>query len=236
MVPKRILLKLSGEALAGAGIFDHEFLLKLSQDIAAAQKQDQEIAIVIGGGNIMRGSLNQCDYLNRVTADQIGMLATMINALALRDALLSIGAKVELMSAFEISGLFPPVDPIIAKQFLDKKSIVIFAAGTGNPFVTTDSAASLRAMEIDADILLKATKVDGIYSMDPKKNPEADIYHYLSFNDVIEKKLEVMDLGAFEQCREHNIPIRVFNLFASGILSDALIGKAVGTLVAKQPA
>jgi uridylate kinase len=229
----RVLLKLSGEALAGQSNFNHEFILKMSQDIVAAVQHGQEIGIVVGGGNIMRGSTDESGYLDRVTADQMGMLATMINALSLRDALRSLNVKVELMSAFAISGLFPPVDPILAKQLLSEKTIVIFAAGTGNPFVTTDSAASLRAMEIEADILLKATKVDGIYSQDPKKNPEADIYTFLSFDEVITKKLAVMDLGAFEQCREHNIPIRVFNLFAPGILRDALLGKAVGTLVAQ---
>lgn len=232
MASKRLLLKISGEAFAGQNAFNHEFILKICQDIHTAQKKGQEIGIVIGGGNIMRGGLDNSGYLARVTADQMGMLATMINALALRDALLKVGAKVEIMSAFAIEGLFPPIDAVLAKQLLNEKAIIIFAAGTGNPFVTTDTAASLRAMEIEADVLLKATKVDGIYSMDPCKNPEADIYTFLSFDEVIQKKLEVMDLGAFEQCREHHIPIRVFNLFSPGILLDALLGKEVGTLVA----
>lgn len=231
MKPKRLLLKLSGEALSDQRIFNHEFILTMCRTIMNAQAQGQEIGIVVGGGNIMRGGLDASGYLDRVTADQMGMLATMINALALRDALCSLGAKVEIMSAFAINGLFPAIDAMHAKELLANKTIVIFAAGTGNPFVTTDTAASLRAMEIEADILLKATKVDGIYSMDPRKNPEADIYTSLTFDEVIKKKLEVMDLSAFEQCREHNIPIRVFNLFAPEILLDALLGEAVGTLV-----
>jgi uridylate kinase len=233
MTSKRVLLKLSGEALADQGILNHPFILSMCRDIYTAQQRGQEIGLVIGGGNIMRGGLDNSGYLDRVTADQMGMLATMMNALALRDALASIGAKVEIMSAFPISGLVPPVDPVHAKQLLAQKTIVIFAAGTGNPFVTTDTAASLRAMEIEADVVLKATKVDGIYSMDPRKHPEAEIYTFLTFDDVIAKKLEVMDLGAFEQCREHNIPIRVFNVFAPGMLLDALLGQDVGTLVAK---
>lgn len=233
MTSKRVLLKLSGEALAHHGILNHSFILDMCRDIHTAQQQGQEIGLVIGGGNIMRGGLDHSGYLDRVTADQMGMLATMINALALRDALASLGAKVEIMSAFPIHGLMPPVDPVHAKQLLAQKTMVIFAAGTGHPFVTTDTAASLRAMEIEADVVLKATKVDGIYSMDPRKNPDAEIYTFLTFDEVIEKKLEVMDLGAFEQCREHNIPIRVFNVFTPGVLLNALLGQDVGTLVAK---
>lgn len=234
MVCKRVLLKLSGEALADrSGLFNHDIILSLARDIAQAHQQGQEIGIVVGGGNIMRGATVSAAYLNRVSADQMGMLATMINALALRDAIQSFSVDVELMSAFAIDGLFPAVNPVLAQELLTDKKNIIFAAGTGNPFVTTDSAASLRATEIGADLLLKATNVDGVYSMDPKKNPEADIYKSLSFDEVIHRKLEVMDLGAFEQCRDHDIPIRVFNLFQDGALLGALLGKDIGTLISK---
>ncbi len=232
MQSRRFLLKLSGEALAGDGILNHQFILSMCADIYAAQQQGREVAIVVGGGNIMRGGLDQSGYLERVTADQMGMLATMINALALRDALLSVNARVAIMSAFAVEGVCPPIDAVLAQQYLHEKTILIFAAGTGHPFVTTDTAASLRAMQIKADMLLKATKVDGIYDMDPKKNPQAKIYTSLTFDEVIHKKLAVMDLGAFEQCKAQHIPIRVFNLFIPGNLRQALMGESIGTLVA----
>jgi len=158
----------------------------------------------------------------------------MINALTLRDALSYKGVEAVIMSALTVPGLFAPFDAFTAKQFLKAGKIVIFAGGTGNPLVTTDTTASLRAIEIKAEVLLKATKVDGVYDVDPINNPEAKIYNILSFNAVIAKQLAVMDVTSFYQCQEHNIPIRVFNMFKEGVMLDALLGKAVGTLITRE--
>ena len=234
MQAKRLLLKLSGEALSLQGAFNHVFIMQMVEDIVAATAQGQEIALVVGGGNIIRGGNDKSAYLDRVTADQMGMLATIINALALRDALSSKGGEVVLMSALPVPGLCAGFDAFLARRYLSEKKILIFAGGTGNPLVTTDTTASLRAIEIKADALLKATKVDGVYDVDPVRNPGAKIYKHLSFNEVIDKELAVMDLMSFYQCRDHGIPIRVFNMFTPGIMLNALLGKAVGTLITRE--
>ena len=232
--PRRVLLKLSGEALAdeqGVGV-NHSRLMALAEDVAIAAKNDVEIGIVVGGGNYIRGSQSSEAFLERTTADHMGMLATVMNALVLRDALEANGQHTLVLSAFSVAGIADGFNVRTAIEALSSKKVVIFAGGTGNPFVTTDSAASLRAIEINADVLLKATKVDGIYDADPKRNKNAKRFSALTFSEALDKRLAVMDVAAFSQCRDYNIPIRVFNLFQKGALYDALMGEAIGTLVA----
>ena len=231
--PKRILLKLSGEALMGDLDFgfDADILSQTAQQVADQQKQGMQVALVIGGGNIFRGAGLAKSGINRVSGDQMGMLATVMNALAMQDALHKQGVSCRVMTAMNIDGVGEGFSAERAQRYLDQDEIVIFAAGTGNPCFTTDSAASLRAIEIQADLLLKATKVDGIYDSDPVKNPNAKRYDHISYDDAIEQRLGVMDLTAMVLCNENNMPMRVFNMFESGALASIMNGENVGTLV-----
>lgn len=231
----RILLKLSGEALQGnnaAGI-DYEVLKRIVNELKQLVEHNVQIGIVIGGGNMIRGATQSNGILSRVTADQMGMLATIINCLAMRDALTAAGIPTHIMSAAPIFGIAEGFDRYRAIRKLDKHNIVLFAGGTGNPLVTTDSAASLRAIEINAELLLKATNVDGVYTADPAKNPEAQRYQTLTFDEALAKQLAVMDLTAFSQCKDHNMPLRVFNIRNSGAMLRIVMGEDEGTLVTR---
>lgn len=230
---RRILLKLSGEALAGkksfgieAAVLDH-----IAKELAEILKLNVQVGVVIGGGNFFRGKTLSAAGIGRITGDQMGMLATVINALAMRDALERAGLGAQVMSAIPMRGVVDDYERRKAIAYLEKGQVVLFAAGTGNPLVTTDSAASLRAVEVGADILLKATKVDGIYSADPLRDPTATRYSVLSYHEALTKKLEVMDLTAFHQCRDHHLKIRVFNLQKKGALLKIVRGEDEGTLV-----
>lgn len=230
---KRILLKFSGWALAGDikyGI-DLKVIDKFVQELGALLNRGVEIGLVIGGGNLFRGEMLSAVGLDRITGDHMGMLATVINALALRDACERVGIAVQVMSAIPITGMVETYDRRQAIAALASGKLVIFAAGTGNPLVTTDAAASLRAIEINANILIKATTVDGIYSEDPKEDPNAKKYSQLTYQEVIAKELGVMDLAAFTQCRDHNMKICVFNLNKPGALLKVVQGEAEGTIV-----
>lgn len=229
----RILLKLSGEALMGDSSFGFsmEVLSRVVREVGELVELGVQIGLVVGGGNLFRGEALKQVGLGRVSGDHMGMLATIMNALALRDVFEKCNIATRVMSAIPMSGIVDYYDRRKAIHHLTKGRVVIFAAGTGNPFVTTDSAASLRAIEIDADILLKATQVDGIYSADPHKDKSATLYSSLSFQEVLEKELGVMDLAAFCQCRDHNMPIRVFNFSKAGALKRAVMGQTEGTLV-----
>ena len=233
---ERILLKLSGEALMGAqdhGI-DPEVIQRIAGEIHTVSSTGVQIGLVIGGGNIVRGAGMASRGMDRVTGDHMGMLATVINALALQDALSKAGANCRVMSALRINQVCEPYIRGRAIRHLEKGRVVIFAAGTGNPFFTTDSAASLRAIEIDADIMLKGTKVDGIYSDDPVTNKDAILYDRLSFDEALKRKLAVMDATALVLCNEHNMPVRVFNIFEPGHLGRIVAGDNVGTLVERE--
>ena len=230
---KRILLKLSGEALMGDDSFgiNPDTVNKIVDEIKQAKLLGIEIAIVIGGGNIFRGAALGTAGMDRATADYMGMLATVMNALALQDAMKHAGLVSRVQSAINIDQVVEPYIRGKAIQYLEDKKIVIFAAGTGNPFFTTDTAAALRAMEISADIMIKATKVDGIYSSDPIKDKNAKLFSSISFDEVINKNLKVMDATAFTLCRDQQLPIAVFNIFKKNALNNVLIGKQEGTLV-----
>ena len=230
---KRILLKLSGEALMGDDSFgvNPDTVNKIVDEIKQAKLLGIEIAIVIGGGNIFRGAALGTAGMDRATADYMGMLATVMNALALQDAMKHAGLVSRVQSAINIDHVVEPYIRGKAIQYLEDKKIVIFAAGTGNPFFTTDTAAALRAMEISADIMIKATKVDGIYSSDPIKDKNAKLFSSISFDEVINKNLKVMDATAFTLCRDQQLPIAVFNIFKKNALNNVLIGKQEGTLV-----
>ncbi|MEW5011172.1 MAG: UMP kinase [Cycloclasticus sp.] len=230
---KRILLKLSGEALMGdsAGGIDGATVLRLANEVKELCDRGVEVGLVIGGGNILRGSEIASDALDRVTSDHMGMLATVINALAMQDALESLGQPVRVMSALKINQVCEDFKRRRAIRHLEKGRVVIFAAGIGNPFFTTDSAASLRGVEVDAELLIKATKVDGIYSDDPVKNPDAKFYPRISFDEAIDKRLNVMDATALVLCRDHNLPLRVVNIFDKGAIQRVVAGEDIGTLV-----
>jgi uridylate kinase len=231
MEHKRVLLKLSGESLSGGnnvGGITPEGLLSVTGEIKEAVKGGAQIAIVIGGGNFWRGATKEMD---RVTADYIGMLATVMNALALADALSSKGIPAVALSAFNVSKLAQLYTREKAVAYLNDGSVVILCGGTGNPFFTTDTTAALRALEIEAGILLKATQVDGVYDADPKINPSAKRYNTLTFSEAIEKNLKVMDLAAFSLCRENNLPIMVFDFHKNGNLAKAVAGEKIGTIV-----
>jgi len=230
---KRILLKLSGEALMGDDSFgvNPDTVNKIVDEIKQAKLLGIEIAVVIGGGNIFRGAALGTAGMDRATADYMGMLATVMNALALQDAMKHAGLVSRVQSAINIDQVVEPYIRGKAIQYLEDKKIVIFAAGTGNPFFTTDTAAALRAMEISADIMIKATKVDGIYSSDPIKDKNAKLFSSISFDEVINKNLKVMDATAFTLCRDQQLPIAVFNIFKKNALNNILIGKQEGTLV-----
>lgn len=230
---KRILLKLSGEALMGQTQYgiSPEVIGRMASDICGLLSLGVEIGLVIGGGNIFRGAGLAAEGLDRVTADHMGMLGTVINALAMQDALERHGAYARVMSAIKINQICEDYIRRRAVRHLEKGRVVIFAAGTGNPFFTTDSAASLRAVEIGADLLIKATKVDGVYSADPVKHPDAKRYLRLSYDEVLTRKLEVMDATAIVLCRDHRMPLRILNMNTHGALRRAVMGEDVGTLV-----
>jgi len=231
---RRILLKLSGEALAGSSPFgiDQPTLAQIADELVDVHGLGVEIALVIGGGNIFRGAGLARAGMDRVTADHMGMLATVMNALALQDALESLGSFARVMSAVRVQEVCEDYIRRRAVRHLEKGRCVIFAAGTGNPFFTTDTAASLRAIEIGADLLLKATKVNGIYSEDPVRNPKAERYRTLSYDKVLDDRLGVMDATAIVMCRDNGVPLRVFNLMNEGDLLRIVDGEDVGTLVA----
>jgi len=230
---RRVLLKLSGEALQGDHLFgiDPSKLSRITQEISALTQLGVEIALVIGGGNLIRGADLCAAGLDRVAADQMGMLATVINGVALRDAFERKALPAVLMSAFYIPGIAEPYARALAREQLQQGKVVIFSAGTGNPLVTTDSAAALRGIEISADIILKATKVEGVFSDDPIKNPEAERYSQLTYDEVLKKRLGVMDLNAILLCQEHGLPLRVFNMNKQGALKRIVLGEDVGTLI-----
>jgi len=230
---KRVLLKLSGEALMGEKNFgiDHKRLSIYAAEIKAAADAGVEIAIVIGGGNIFRGIQTDNGAIERVQGDYMGMLATMINSMALQSALESAGMDTRLQSAIKMEPIAEPFIRRRAVRHLEKGRVVIFGAGTGNPYFTTDTAASLRAIEIEADVILKGTRVDGIYDSDPEKNPDAKKFEEISFDEVYKLGLNVMDMTAFTLCNENNLPILVFDMNTEGNLKALLEGEKVGTLV-----
>lgn len=230
---RRILLKLSGEALMGEldyGI-DPEVIQRIASEIAAVRELGIEVAIVIGGGNIFRGAGLARAGMDRVTGDYMGMLATVMNALAIQDALESLDVYARVMSAIQIHEVCEDYIRRRAVRHLEKGRVVILAAGTGNPFFTTDSAASLRAIEIGADVLLKATKVSGVYDSDPVLNTNASLFDTVSFDKVLVDKLDVMDATAIVMCRDNNLPLRVFSMTQDGTLVRAMTDENVGTLV-----
>jgi len=230
---KRILLKLSGEALLGDGDYgvDPVVIRRIAGEIREVMNRDVELAVVVGGGNLFRGAGLARTGMDRVTADHMGMLATIMNALALQDALEQIGLDSRVMSALRCQQVCEDYIRRRAIRHLEKGRCVIMAAGTGNPFFTTDTAASLRAIEIEADLLLKATKVNGVYTDDPVKNPKAERYNKLSYDKVLDDRLGVMDATAIVMCRDNGLPLRVFNLFNAGDLIRIVEGEDVGTLV-----
>jgi len=230
---KRILLKLSGESLMGTKHFgiDNERINAYAKQIKQIRDNGYQIAIVIGGGNIFRGVQAEQGGMDRTHGDYMGMLATMINSMALQSALESNGVHTRLQSAIEMKEIAEPFIRRKAVRHLEKGRVVIFGAGTGNPFFTTDSAASLRAIEINADVILKGTRVDGIYSADPEKDENATKYDSITFDEVYEKGLNVMDLTAFTLCKENNLPIIVFDMDTAGNLEKVLSGTNIGTLV-----
>ena len=230
---KRILLKLSGEALMGDGKYgiSPKTLAAIAQDVKDVQELGVEIAMTIGGGNIFRGVSGATEGMDRSSADYMGMLATVINSMALQDALEKIGVLTRVQSAIEMHQVAEPYIRRRAIRHLEKGRVVIFAAGTGNPYFTTDTAASLRAMEIHADVLLKATKVDGVYSDDPKKNPAATKFKELSYIDVLKKNLKVMDSTAISLCMDNDLPIIVFDLGVRGNVKRVVQGEEIGTTV-----
>lgn len=230
---KRVLIKLSGEALMGEGDYgiDPHVLGRIGDEIHDLREAGVEVAIVIGGGNIFRGVGLAASGIDRVTADQMGMLATVINALAIQDALERKGMFARVMSAIKINQVCEDYIRRRAVRHLEKGRVVVLAAGTGNPFFTTDSAASLRAIEINAELMIKATKVDGVYSADPNKDPHAKRYDVLDYDDVLERKLGVMDATAIVLCRENKMPLRVVDMTAPGAFVNAALGHEVGTLV-----
>ncbi len=234
-VPKRILLKLSGEALLGGvdyGI-DPEVINRIAGELRDVRELGVQVAVVIGGGNIFRGAGLAEAGMDRVTGDNMGMLATVINSLALQDALEKLGVHARVMSAIRINDVCEDYIRRRAIRHLEKSRVVILAAGTGNPFFTTDTAASLRAIEMNADLLLKATKVNGVYSADPKKVADAEHYPSLTYDQVLDKRLGVMDATAVVMCRDNDLPLRVFNVHNKGDLLRIVNGEDVGTLVTR---
>ncbi len=230
---KRILLKLSGEALMGERQYgiDPKRLAEYAQDIKELVDKGVEVAIVIGGGNIFRGVAGASNGMDRVQGDYMGMLATVINGLALQSALEDANIQTRLQTAIKIEAIAEPYIKRRATRHLEKGRVVIFGSGTGNPYFTTDSAAVLRAIEINADVILKGTRVDGIYNEDPEKNPDAIKYNNISFNDVIKKGLKVMDMTAFTLSQENNLPIIVFDMNTRGNLLKVMHGENIGTKV-----
>ncbi len=230
---KRILLKLSGEALMGGETFgiDPKVLDRMALEIGQLVGIGVQVGLVIGGGNLFRGAALQAAGMDRVTGDHMGMLATVMNGLAMRDALERSNIASRIMSAIPMSGVVDHYDRRHAMRYLESGDVVIFSAGTGNPFFTTDSAACLRGIEIEAELVLKATKVDGVYSADPVRDPNAIRYERLSYDSVLEQKLEVMDLTAICLCRDHNMPLRVFKMDKAGALLSIVMGGPEGTVI-----
>jgi uridylate kinase len=230
---KRILLKLSGEALMGDDSYgiNRHVIERIVSEIADINGMGVEVAVVIGGGNIFRGMVSAADGMDRASADYMGMLATIMNALALQDAMRRGGVVSRVQSALRIDQIVEPYIRGKAIRYLEAGKVVIFAAGTGNPFFTTDTAAALRGMEMNVDIVLKATKVDGVYTDDPKKNPDAVRYQKLSFDDAIAQNLKVMDATALTLCRDQKLPLKVFSIFKAGALRRVVMGDDEGTLV-----
>jgi uridylate kinase len=230
---RRILLKLSGEALMGDDAFgiNRDTIVRIVNEIAEITRMRVHVAGVIGGGNIFRGVVGGSVGMDRATADYMGMLATVMNALALGDAMDKVGLVARVMSAIGIEQVVEPYVRPKALQYLEEGKVVIFAAGTGNPFFTTDTAAALRGAEIGAQIVLKATKVDGVYAADPRLNPQALRYSRISFDDAIAQNLGIMDATAFALCRDQKLPIKVFSIFKHGALKSVVLGEDEGTLV-----
>ena len=231
----RILLKLSGESLMGSSAYgiDQVRLNDFTEDIVAAYRDKVQIAIVIGGGNIFRGMQGSARGFDRQTGDYMGMLATVINSLALKSALESKGVMAKLVSGLLVEGLTEKANGLNARHYLNEGYVVIFSGGTGNPYFTTDTASALRAVEISADAMLKGTRVDGVYTDDPEKNPAAVKYNRLSFREAYDRGLKIMDLTAFTMCEENNIPVVVFNMNEKGNLKKLLNGDNIGTVVSK---
>ena len=230
---KRILLKLSGEALMGDDAFgiNRATIVRMVDEVADVTRLGVEVAVVIGGGNIFRGVAGGSVGMDRATADYMGMLATVMNSLALADTMNKAGLTARVMSAIAIEQVVEPYVRPKALQYLEEGKVVVFAAGTGNPFFTTDTAAALRGAEIGAQIVLKATKVDGVYTADPKKDPSATRYASISFDEAMGRNLEVMDATAFALCRDQKLPVKVFSIFKSGALKRVVLGEDEGTLV-----
>ena len=233
LICQRILLKLSGEALMSetGGSIDADIVHRLATEIIELCQCGVQIGLVIGGGNILRGAQKASQGLNRVTGDQMGMLATVINALAMQDALEALGQPVRVMSALKINQVCEDYIRRRAVRHLEKGRVVIFAAGTGNPFFTTDSAASLRAIEINAQLMIKATKVKGVYSADPEKVKDAKFYTHLSYDEALDQRLNVMDTTALVLCKENNMPMRVMNIFEQGAIMRLMQGEDIGSLI-----
>jgi uridylate kinase len=230
---KRILLKLSGEALMGDDAFgiNRATIVRIVEEVAEVTRLGVQVAVVIGGGNIFRGVAGGSVGMDRATADYMGMLATVMNSLALADAMEKAGLTARVMSAIAIEQVVEPYVRPKALQYLEEGKVVVFAAGTGNPFFTTDTAAALRGAEIGAEIVLKATKVDGVYTADPKIDPNATRYGSISFDEAMARQLQVMDATAFALCRDQNLPVKVFSIFKPGALRRVVLGDDEGTLV-----
>lgn len=230
---KRVLLKLSGEALMGEENFgiDPKVLDRMALEVGQLVGIGVQVGMVIGGGNLFRGAALSAAGMDRVTGDHMGMLATVMNALAMRDALERSNISTRVMSAIPMSGVVDHYDRRTAVRWLKDGDVVIFSAGTGNPFFTTDSAACLRGIEVDADVVLKATKVDGVYDSDPMKNKDAQKFDSLTYDEVLDRKLGVMDLTAICLCRDHDMPVRVFNMNKAGALTNIMVGESEGTLI-----
>jgi uridylate kinase len=230
---KRILLKISGEALQGSKDFglDSTTIYSIAQEIKTVHELGIQVAVVLGGGNIFRGTQGEKQGLDRVTGDQMGMLATIINSMAMQSALENIGVHTRVQSAIEMQKIAEPFIRRRAIRHLEKNRVVIFGGGTGNPFFTTDTTAALRASEIGAEVMMKATQVDGIYDKDPKKFPDAKKYESLTYMEAISKKLAIMDLTAVSLCMENKMPILVFSLHQSGNIRKAVLGEKIGTFV-----
>lgn len=232
---KRVLLKLSGESLMGEQQFgiDAKMVMQYAKEIKEAVDAGVQVAIVIGGGNIFRGIQATANGIDRVQGDYMGMLATVINSMALQSGLETLGVMTRLLSAIEMKEVAEPFIKRRAVRHLEKGRVVIFGAGTGNPYFTTDTAAALRATEIEANVILKGTRVDGIYDADPEKNPNAVKFETLTYGDALGRKLNVMDLTAFTLCQENNLPIIVFDMNKTGNLKRVLTGEKIGTIVTK---
>jgi len=237
LICRRILLKLSGEALMsqqGGNSIDPEIVQRLAKEIKELCDAGLQVGLVIGGGNILRGAETAAAGLNRVTGDQMGMLATVINALAMQDALEYLGQPVRVMTALKINQVCEDYIKRRAVRHLEKKRVAIFAAGTGNPFFTTDTAASLRAIEIEAELMIKATKVKGVFSADPETNPDATFYPRLTYDEALDQRLNVMDTTALVLCRDNNLPMRVMNIFEPGAVMRLMQGEDIGSLIVKE--